>query len=127
MKIGWREFGFTVAGFVIAFLVQEYAIQRHELIKRAEKEVLKQKIERENEILIRRLEEDFEAFKDSVTQVFIKEKKEFWAKRRRKPDRLDPADQAIEKRFKSKKDRILAKKRREIDRKIEDLKMRLDF
>ncbi len=124
MKIGLKEFGFTVAGFIIAFLVQEYAIQRHEHIKRAEKEVLKQKIERENQVLIRRLEEDFEAFKDSITQVLIKKKEQFVAERGEPPDGLK---QAMEMRFNAEKNRVLAKKRREIDREIEDLEMRLDF
>ncbi|MGB7062610.1 MAG: hypothetical protein WBF13_09710 [Candidatus Zixiibacteriota bacterium] len=125
MKIGWREFGFAVAGFVIAFLVQEYAIQRHELIKGGEKEALKQKIERENQILIERLEEDWEAFKDSVEQVFIKKKRDFKAEKRLPPK--DPLASGIELRFNAKRDIILTQKRKEIDRKIEDLRMRLDF
>ncbi len=125
MKIGWREIGFTVAGFVIAFLVQEYAIQRHEVIKKAEKDALKQKIERENEVLIRRLEEDWTAFRDSVQQVFIKKKRDFKAEKRLPPK--DPLASGIELRFNAERDRILAKKREEIDRKIEDLDMRLDF
>ncbi len=125
MRVRWRDIAFAVAGFVVAFLVQEYAIQRHERIKKAEKEALKQRIQRENQVLIRRLEEDFEAFRDSVDQVFIKKKSEFYWSRGGEP----PAStkQAIEMQFDAEKNRILTKKRTEVDRKIEDLQLRLDF
>jgi hypothetical protein len=125
MKISWKEFGFAVAGFIIAFLVQEYAIQRHELIKEAEKQALKQKIERENQILIRRLEEDFQAFEDSVTAVFARERKQ--EDHRLSGPGLSGLKSAIGERLDGERNRIIAAKRKEVDRKIEDLKMRLDF
>ncbi len=124
MKRGLRDIAFALLGFIIAFAVQEYAIQRHEHIKAIEKELLKQKINRENEILIRRLEEDYQTFKDSVDQVFIEKKNQFIAERGVPPE---GNRQAMEMREKAEKGRILEKKRREIDRQIEDLKMRLDF
>jgi len=124
MKRGLRDILFAFLGFVIAFAVQEYAIQRHEHIKTAEKEVLKQKINRENDILIRRLEEDYQVYKDSIDQVFIEKRKQFIAERGEPPE---GNKLAMDMRDKAEKNRILAKKRREIDRQIEDLKMRLDF
>jgi len=124
MKRGIRDIIFALIGFIIAFAVQEYAIQRHEHIKALEKEVLKQKIKRENEILIRRLEEDYQVFTDSIEQVLIKEEKEFIAVRGEPPPGIK---QAMKMKFDAKKRRILAKKRREIDREIEDLKLRVDF
>jgi hypothetical protein len=124
MKRGLRDVSFTILGFIIAFAVQEYAIQRHELIKKAEKEVLKEKIKRENQVLIKRLEEDFRAFEDSINQVFIQKKKQFIAERGEPPDGIK---QAIEMRYNAEKSRIIVEKRKEIDRKIEDLEMRLDF
>lgn len=125
MKTRLRDVFLILLGFVSGFAIQEYAIVRHKSINKAEKEALKQKIERENRILIGRLEEDYEAFKDSITQVFIKEKKEFYRKRGGEPP--SGAKHAIEMRFNAQKDRILAKKRKQIDREIEDLEMRLDF
>jgi hypothetical protein len=124
MKRGLRDVGFAILGFIIAFAVQGYAIQRHELIKKAEKEALKEKTKRENQVLVRRLEEDFVAFEDSINQVFIQRKKQFIVERGEPPDGVK---QAIEMRLNSEKNRIIAEKRREIDRKIEDLEMRLDF
>jgi hypothetical protein len=119
-----RDILFAFLGFIIAFAVQEYAIQRHEHIKTIEKEVLKQKIKRENEILIKRLEEDYQAYKDSVDQVFIQKRNQFIAERGEPPagNKL-----GMEMREKAEKNTILTKKKREIDRQIEDLKMRLDF
>jgi hypothetical protein len=125
MKISWKEFGFAVAGFIIAFLVQEYAIQRHEHIKRIEKEVLKQKIERENQILIRRIEEDFQAFEDSVTGVFVREGQQ--EDHRLSGPGLSGIKSGIKARLDAERNRIIGAKRKEVDRKIEDLKMRIDF
>jgi len=113
-----------IFGVVVGIVVEKYALFEHERIKNKEKEVLKQKIERENEILIRRLEEDYQAFKDSIEQVLIKEEKEFIAVRGEPPPGIK---QAMKMKFDAKKRRILAKKRREIDRQIEDLKIRVDF
>jgi hypothetical protein len=127
MKIGWKEFGFTVAGFIIAFLVQEYAIQRHELIKKAEKDTLRQKIERENQILTRRLEEDFAAFKESVTVAYAKEKRQYAREHGLSSPGSSGIKNAVEARLDAERDRILAEKRKQIDRKIEDLEMRVDF
>jgi hypothetical protein len=124
MKRGLKSFGLIFLGFISGFLVQEYAIQRHELIKKVEKEALKEKIKKENQILIRRLEEDFEALKDSITQVLLKKKEQFIGEGGEPPDGLK---QAMEMRFNAEKNRILAEKRKEVDRKIEDLEMRLDF
>jgi hypothetical protein len=128
MKISLRDLAFGFLGFAMGiisgFAVQEYAIQRHETIKRLEKEVLKERIERENQVLIKRLEQDFEAFKDSIEQVFIKKKKQYIAERGKPPDGIK---QALEMRYSAEENRILAEKRKEIDRKIEDLKMKLDF
>lgn len=127
MKRGLRDISFAILGFMIAFAVQEYAIQRHERIKKAEKEVLKQGIERENQILIRRLEEDFEAFKDSVTAVFVKKKKEYIKEHGLSSPGSSGLKWAMETKFDAERDGIVAKKRKEINRKIEDLEMRLDF
>jgi hypothetical protein len=124
MKRGLRDILFAFLGFVIAFAVQEYAIQRHEHIKTIEKEVLKQKIKREDEILIKRLDEDYQAYKDSIDQVFIQKRNQFIAERGEPPE---GNKLGMEMRDNAEKNRILAKKRREIDRQIEDLKMRLDF
>ena len=124
MKRGIRDIIFVLLGFIIAFAVQEYAIQRHEHIKALEKELLKQKIQKEKEILIKRLEEDYQVFEDSITQILIKEEKEFIAERGEPPSGIK---HAMKMKYDAEKSRILAKKRREIDRKIEDLKIRLDF
>jgi hypothetical protein len=127
MKRGLRDFSFAIAGFIVAFLVQEYAIQRHELIKKAEKEVQKQKIERENQILIRRLEEDFQAFQDSVIAESVRQRKQFIQERGGLGPGSNGVKTAIEQRFAAEANRVIAAKRKEVDRKIEDLKMRLDF
>ncbi len=113
-----------VVGIVAGVVVEKYAISEHERIKNKEKEVQKQKINKENEILIRRLEEDYQTFEDSINQVFIGKKKQFIAEHGEPPE---GNKQAMEMRDKAEKNRILAKKRKEIDRQIEDLKMKLDF
>jgi hypothetical protein len=114
-------------GYVGSFKVQKYAIEEHERLKRIEKEALKQKIERENQILIGRLEEDFQVFKDSVTVVFAIEKKQF----EQDHGLLSPGSSglraAMEGRFDAERNRIIAAKRKEVDRRIEDLQMKLDF
>jgi len=114
-----------IIGYIGSFKVQKYAIQEHERIKRIEKEALKQKIERENQILIRRIEEDYKTFKDSVTAVYVRKKKQ--EEHRLSGPGLSGLKSAIKARLDGEKDRILAEKRKEIDRKIEDLEMRLDF
>ena len=125
MKARLKNTLLILLGFMTGFAVQEYAIQRHERIKRIEKEALKQKIERENQILIRRIEEDYETFKDSVTAVYVRKKKQ--EEHRLSGPGLSGIRSAIKTRLDAEKDRILAEKRKEIDRKIEDLEMRLDF
>jgi hypothetical protein len=114
----------VIFGIVAGIVVEKYAISEHERIKSKEKEVQKQKINKENEILIKRLEEDYQAYKDSIDQVFIMKKKEIVEKQGEPPA---GAELAIKMRFDAEKSRILAKKRKEIDRQIEDLKLRLDF
>jgi hypothetical protein len=129
MKIDSKYIVATIVGLIIGlisgFAVQEYAIQRHKRIKRIEKEALKQKIKRENQILIRRIEEDYKAFKDSVTAVYVRKKKQ--EEHKLSGPGLSGLKSAIKARLDGEKDRILAKKRKEIDREIEDLEMRLDF
>jgi hypothetical protein len=114
----------VIFGIVAGIVVEKYAISEHERIKVKEKDVQKQKINKENEILIRRLEEDYQAYKDSVDQVFIQKRNQFIAERGEPPagNKL-----GMEMREKAEKNTILTKKKREIDRQIEDLKMRLDF
>jgi hypothetical protein len=114
----------VIFGIVAGIVVEKYAISEHERIKSKEKEVQKQKINKENEILIKRLEEDYQAYKDSIDQVFIMKKKEIVEKQGEPPA---GAELAIKMRVDAEKSRILAKKRKEIDRQIEDLKLRLDF
>jgi|GEM_PF-1352408 len=114
-------------GYVAALEVQKYAIREHERIKRVEKEVLKQKIERENQILLRRLEEDFEAFKDSVTVAFAKEKKKYIREHGLQSPGSSALKSAVEARIDAEKNRVVAERRKQVDRKIEDLEMRLDF
>jgi hypothetical protein len=115
-------------GYIASFRVQKYAIEEHERLKSIEKEALKQKIERENQILIRRLEEDFQAFKDSVIGASARQRKQFMQER---GGLSGPGSsvkkEAIEQRFVTEANTLIAAKRKEIDRKIEDLKMRLDF
>jgi hypothetical protein len=114
----------VIFGIVAGIVVEKYAISEHERIKVKEKDVQKQKINKENEILIRRLEEDYQAYKDSIDQVFIEKRKQFIAERGEPPE---GNKLAMDMRDKAEKNRMLAKKRREIDRQIEDLKLRLDF
>jgi len=114
----------VIFGIVAGIVVEKYATSEHERIKVKEKDVQKQKINKENEILIRRLEEDYQVYKDSIDQVFIEKRKQFIAERGEPPE---GNKLAMDMRDKAEKNRILAKKRREIDRQIEDLKMRLDF
>lgn len=135
MKVGVKNVVFAILlaavsasmGYIAALEVQKYAIREHGRIKEAEKEALKQKIERENRILIRRLEEDFEAFRDSVTAAFVRKKKEY--SREHGLQRLGSSalKHAVEARIDGKKNRVVAERRKQVDRKIEDLKMRLDF
>jgi len=125
MKEFVKNFLYLIIFAVVAgIVIEKYAIFEHERIKNKEKEMLKQKINRENEILIKRLEENYQAYKDSIDQVFIMKKKEIVEQLGEPPA---GAELAIKMRFDAEKSRILAKKRREIDRQIEDLKMRLDF
>jgi hypothetical protein len=135
VKRGWRDFGFTVIGIILGgligiysgVLVEKYSIREHERIKAEEKVILKQKIERENKILISRLEEDFQAFKDSVTAVFVGEKKQDVLDHGLMSPGSNGLRAAMEARFDAERNGIIAAKRKDIDRKIEDLKMRLDF
>ena len=113
-----------VVGIVAGVVVEKYAIFEHERIKVKEKDVQKQKINKENEILIRRLEEDYQAYKDSIDQVFIQKRNQFIAERGEPPE---GNKLGMEMREKAEINTILTKKKREIDRQIEDLKMRLDF
>jgi len=114
----------VIFGIVAGIVVEKYAISEHERIKSKEKEVQKQKINKENEILIRRLEEDYQAYKDSIDQVFIQKRNQFIAERGEPPE---GNKLGMEMREKAEINTILTKKKREIDRQIEDLKMRLDF